>query len=163
MKFKKVTEHVLVITSHQNIWTYIWLIFVIFVCWLCGIEFLKEGINVIPFIGCMVISISWVWFAYYASNAEVVLDKINSQFIFRSTSFFGKKEEYKCPLDEVCEIVLERELDSGEGLTCYRIGFVTNNGTKYPSKIFSGDFNSSVKKAYAKIRRHISEETNDEC
>ena len=163
MKFRKVTEHVLVITSHENMWMYICLIFVISVCWLCGVEFLKNGISVIPFVGCIVVLIVWALFAYYASNTEVVLDKIDSQFIFRSTCFFGKKEEYKCTLDEVDEIVLEREFDSGEGLTCYRIGFVTNNGTKYPSKIFNGDFNSTVKKTYAAIRGHISEKANDEC
>ena len=162
MKFRKATEHILVITSHENIWIYIWLIFVIFVYWLCGVEFLKNGISAIPFVGCIVVLISWVWFAYYASNTDVVLDKFNSQFIFRSTSFFGKKEEYKCTLDEISEVVLEREFGSGEGLTGYRIGFVTNNGTKYPSKIFIGDFCSTVKKTYAAIRGHISVKANGE-
>jgi len=163
MKFRKVTEHELVVTSHENIWMYIWLIFVICVCWLCGVEFLKNGISAIPFVGCIVVLISWAWFAYYASNTEVVLDKTNSQFIFRNTSFFGKKEEYKCTLDEVYEIVLERELGGGEGLTCYRIGFVVNSGTKYLSRIFYGDFNSTVKKSYAAIRGHISDLTTDNC
>ena len=120
---------------------------------------MDKGISIIPFVGCIAVIITWTVFAYYASNTKVVIDKINSQFIFRSTSLFGKKEEYKCTLDEVSEIVLERELDSGEGLTCYRIGFVTNDGTKYPSKIFISEFNNSTRTVYAKIRRHVFGET----
>ena len=162
MRLENTNENVLVVTSRQNMWVYVFLLLVIFVCYLCGMEFINKGISIIPFVGCIVVIITWTVFAYYASNTKVVIDKINSQFIFRSTSLFGKKEEYKCTLDEVSEIVLERELGSGDGLTCYRIGFVTNDGTKYPSKIFIGTFNNSVKTLYVKIRRHIFGQTNDE-
>ena len=124
---------------------------------------MDNGFSIIPVIGGIAIIITWAVFAYYASNTKVVIDKINSQFTFSSANFFGKKEEYKCTLDEVSEIVLERELDSGEGLTCYRIGFVTNDGTKYPSKIFIGTFNKPVMRLYGKIRRHIFGQANDEC
>ena len=142
---------------------HVFLVLVIFVCYLCGIEFMSEGISIIPFVGCMAVIISWVWFSYYASNTEVVLDKANSKFIFSSKSYFGKNEEYQCDLGDLYGVVLERELDHGEGLSCYRIGFVTKDGAKYPSKIFIGDFKSSVKKAYTTIQKHISSEINDEC
>jgi len=156
MKITKASENELILASHENLWMLLLLPLIVSVLGLC---FLESRFDLIGLGVSATVLITWLAFSYYVSDAEIILDKRKDIFSFKSSRFFGGREEFKCALGEISGVVLEREI--GQENDSYRIGIVTENGTKYPSKIFRYSTNRSVEKAYMAIREYIIDETSN--
>ena len=153
MKITRLSDHEMIIASHENLWMLLLLPLIVTGLGLC---FLESGFDLIGLGVSATVFFAWFVFSYFASDTVIILDKYKDEFNYMSTQFFGAREEFKCALSKISDVVIEREVgDEGDS---YRIGFVIESDTKYPSKIFRGGSRKSVEKAYMDIRKHIFDE-----